>query len=298
MERYEHKLRRSVPEEEKTGGRGLRLGICLLLVAAAFCLKTFAPDTAAEWGGRVLQAIDGDLDYRAVFAAVGDFVTGKNSLEETVAVIRAIGETPEKEAEPVPVSAPEPPAAFEPSGAAEDAIRSVSLLRWEGLLPPPVEPVLAAEPPELPAADAPALPEDVWAEPPALPFAAQLPVAGEAGDGFGWRLHPLTGDTRFHYGADFAAPEGAPVAAVADGEVLVSGSSTTAGEYLILSHGDGWESRYFHCSALYVHGGDRVRKGDVIAAVGQSGQATGPHLHLELIKDGKYLDPLAVLPAA
>ena len=298
MERYEHKLRRSAPpEEEKSSGRGLRLAICLLLLAAAFCLKTFAPDTAAEWGGRVLQSIDGDLDYRAVFAAVGDFVTGKTSLEETVAVIRALRDTPEAEAEPVPVSVPEPLVDFEPSGAAEDAVRTVALIEWERGRDEAV-PVLAAEPPELPVAPEPMLPEDVWAEAPSPPFSLCRPVEGETGDGFGWRVHPLTGDTRFHYGVDFEAAEGTPVTAVADGEVLVSGSNTTAGNYLILSHGEGWESRYFHCSVLYVRGGETVRQGDLIAAVGQTGEATGPHLHFELLKDGRYLDPAAVLPAA
>ena len=107
---------------------------------------------------------------------------------------------------------------------------------------------------------------------------------------------PVTEDTRFHYGLDFAAPEGAPVYAFADGEVLVSGSSETAGNYLVLSHGEGWVSQYFHCSELYCKAGDRVSRGDVIAAVGQTGIATGPNLHFELMKDGAYVDPAPCLP--
>lgn len=307
MDRIEHKLRRgeSRPREKESSG-GLRLGVCLLIFAAAFCLKTFAPETAAELGGEVLRRIDGDLDYQAVLAAVGSFVSGENTLGETVAVIRALGSGEAgEEAAPVPVSAPNPEPVsapspetrltpgFEPSGAAEDALRTVSMLRYES----PARPVLAVEEvPELPIAPEPDLPENVSTAGETPPFPVCRPAEAEIGSAFGWRVHPVTEDTRFHYGLDFAAPEGAPVYAFSDGEVLVSGSSETAGNYLVLSHGEGWVSQYFHCSELYCEAGDRVNRGDVIAAVGQTGTATGPNLHFELLKDGAYVDPAPCLP--
>ncbi|MBO5976300.1 MAG: M23 family metallopeptidase, partial [Oscillospiraceae bacterium] len=79
--------------------------------------------------------------------------------------------------------------------------------------------------------------------------------------------------------------------AFADGHVAASGVSETAGKYLIISHGNGWTTQYFHCSEVLATGGSRVERGQVVAAVGQTGAATGPHLHFELIRDGVYHDP-------
>ena len=108
---------------------------------------------------------------------------------------------------------------------------------------------------------------------------------------FGYRLHPIENVEKFHYGMDFAANEGADIYAFADGHVAASGISETAGKYLIISHGDGWTTRYFHCDEVYATGGSRVERGQVVAAVGQTGVATGPNLHFELMCDGVYYDP-------
>ncbi len=94
-----------------------------------------------------------------------------------------------------------------------------------------------------------------------------------------------------HNGIDFAAKEGTDIHAFADGTVLEADYDNPKGNYLLIDHGNGLQSLYAHCSELYAKADDSVKKGDVIAAVGSSGYATGSHLHFELRKDGTTIDP-------
>ena len=124
-----------------------------------------------------------------------------------------------------------------------------------------------------------------------LPFDCAVPVSGLRSDGFGYRMHPILGEVKFHYGTDFAADSGDTVCAFADGTVTFAGESDSYGKYIIIAHPDGWQTLYAHCSVLYVSSGDSVECGQLIALVGSTGLATGPHLHLELTHDGTYLNP-------
>lgn len=124
-----------------------------------------------------------------------------------------------------------------------------------------------------------------------LPFDHAVPVAGYESSGFGYRVHPILGDVRFHYGTDFAAWTGEEICAFTSGTVATATYSDSFGNYVVIDHGDGWESLYAHCSALMVSAGQQVEKGEVIALVGETGLATGPHLHFELTHDGVYLNP-------
>ena len=118
------------------------------------------------------------------------------------------------------------------------------------------------------------------------------PVAGTLTSDYGYRDHPVSGDYLFHRGVDIGAVTGTPIAAFASGTVEFIGESEVSGLYVQIDHGNGVETFYAHCSALYVSQGDTVQVGDTIAAVGETGNATGPHLHFAVIKDGIYLDPL------
>jgi len=111
---------------------------------------------------------------------------------------------------------------------------------------------------------------------------------------FGLRRHPLLGFTRMHQGVDFAARQGAPVLAAADGVVTEAGRDGGYGNILRLRHADGWSTGYAHLSgyAVGLAPGTRVLKGQVIGFVGQTGLATGPHLHYEVSRDGVKLDPM------
>ena len=100
---------------------------------------------------------------------------------------------------------------------------------------------------------------------------------------------------RTHEGVDVAAPIGVAVVATADGRVVQAGPRGSLGWAVELEHADGWTSRYGHLSAVDVELGQRVGAGDALGRVGQTGRATGPHLHLELRRHGEPVDPCPVL---
>lgn len=114
-------------------------------------------------------------------------------------------------------------------------------------------------------------------------------------DPFGWRFHPISGQLDFHYGLDLAASEGASIYAVTAGTVTISDEDDSYGQYILLDHQNDFCSLYAHCSKLLVEEGDKVKRGQKIAEVGSTGEATGPHLHLEILYQNRRLDPLWVL---
>ena len=128
--------------------------------------------------------------------------------------------------------------------------------------------------------------------------AVVMPVNGRVSSSFGERVHPIYGTQGFHSGQDIAAPEGTPVYAAMDGEVIAVGVGEMSGNYVKLSHADGMETLYCHLSASNVEEGVAVRRGDVIGFVGQTGLATGPHLHFEVHIDGVKRDPAFLLEDA
>jgi murein DD-endopeptidase MepM/ murein hydrolase activator NlpD len=113
---------------------------------------------------------------------------------------------------------------------------------------------------------------------------------------FGWRRNPFTKrGSEFHSGLDLAASSGTKVRAAGGGVVTFAGYKSTWGNMIRISHGHGYVSQYAHNSLLLVNKGDRVERGQVIATVGRTGRATGPHLHFGVSKDGKWIDPLVIL---
>ena len=136
-----------------------------------------------------------------------------------------------------------------------------------------------------------ALPESVWSEAVYLDFDFCRPVSGGAASGFGYRVHPIYGDVRFHYGTDMSANQGDTIYAFLSGTVVAAQEFDGYGLTVIIDHQNGFSSLYAHCSRLDVAYGDTVNRGDAIALVGSTGNVTGPHLHFELQKDGKYLNP-------
>jgi len=121
-----------------------------------------------------------------------------------------------------------------------------------------------------------------------------LPIASGSyrlTSGFGSRLHPIRHTLDFHTGLDFAAPAGTIVRAVSDGKVITVGPGGGYGTLMKVKHSNGVESWYAHLSATNVSAGQAVSVGQPIAAVGSTGNSTGPHLHLEVRVDGKPTDP-------
>lgn len=122
----------------------------------------------------------------------------------------------------------------------------------------------------------------------------RTPINGaRLSSGYGMRHHPILGYSRMHKGVDFAAPTGTPVYAAGSGKVEYAGWNGGYGRYIRIRHNGRYKTAYAHLSrvAQGVHGGARVSQGDVIGYVGNTGQSTGPHLHYEIIKNGRKVNP-------
>ena len=125
-------------------------------------------------------------------------------------------------------------------------------------------------------------------------FIATRPVRrgeGWVSSRYGRRTDPFTGRSSWHNGFDIAGPVGTDIMAVAGGVVVFSGTNGGFGLFIEINHGNGYITRYAHCDELLVKVGDVVSSGQLIAKMGNTGRSTGPHLHLEVLKDGKSLDP-------
>ena len=114
---------------------------------------------------------------------------------------------------------------------------------------------------------------------------------GNVSSGYGWRVHPISREKSLHRGIDLAVAQGTPILAVQDGRVVSAGDAGSYGLCVVIEDDKGYQSRYAHCSSLNVSAGQEVKRGDVIAAVGSTGNSTGPHLHLEVMLNGEYLNP-------
>lgn len=130
-----------------------------------------------------------------------------------------------------------------------------------------------------------------------------LPMPAWISSVFGYRIHPITGEERFHQGTDIAAPEGTPVLAAWEGRVEIAGWLGGLGFAVVISHDNGSrETRYGHLSQILVEPGQTVSKGQPIGLVGSTGMSTGPHLHFEIWeKEGEQWivkDPTPALLAA
>lgn len=117
-------------------------------------------------------------------------------------------------------------------------------------------------------------------------------LSGYISSRFGERTDPFTGRRAFHQGIDFAGREGSDVIAVASGVVVWSGERHGYGQLVEVNHGNGYVTRYAHNSSNLVSVGDTVKRGQVIARLGDTGRATGPNLHFEVLRNGRPVDPM------
>ena len=131
---------------------------------------------------------------------------------------------------------------------------------------------------------------DAEAQAEAIP-AGRPVLSGWLSSAYGSRTDPFTGKRAWHQGVDFAGAEGVHIIAVASGVVSWSGERTGYGTLVEIAHGDGLTTRYAHNRENRVEVGDLVRQGDVIALMGNSGRSTGPHVHFEIFKHGRAVDP-------
>lgn len=124
-----------------------------------------------------------------------------------------------------------------------------------------------------------------------LVFRHPLPGARQS-SGFGWRKDPIHGRHAFHGGIDLAASQGTPVQAAESGEVIFAGDKSGYGRTVLIRHEYGYITLYGHLSKILVKKGDRVKRGIDIGRVGKTGRVTGPHLHFEILKEGRQRRPV------
>ena len=245
------------PKEKQRPNHILRvqLVLCALLVAAALGLRQGAPDAFLRWGQAFRAALEGGVE-----------LGGREELvkftEQAAATLRGGVEEVLAQLEP-----------------AADAAKSELTGAGGGQ-----------------AALWPFVPEGNSTKSYQPPFALALPVSGfSVTSDYGWRRHPITGKSDFHTGVDLAAAEGTPIRPAAEGLVLKSEYSASYGNNLVLLHTDGVTTRYCHMQYVFVRAGERVGPDTVLGTVGQTGDATGPHLHFELLFEGVRYDPADAL---
>ncbi len=134
--------------------------------------------------------------------------------------------------------------------------------------------------------------EDMVASVPAI-----MPISNKdlrrTASGWGWRIHPIYKIRKFHYGMDFTAPTGTEIYATGDGVVeVVENSMRGYGKKIIINHGFGHKSLYAHLNDFNVKKGQKVKRGEVIGFVGSTGTSTAPHLHYEVLKNNKKVNPV------
>lgn len=118
-----------------------------------------------------------------------------------------------------------------------------------------------------------------------------MPAAGRLTSGFGWRHNRLLRRREFHKGVDIANRSGTPIFAPADGVVVYEGWKNGFGRFLTIDHGYGYKTRYGHLRRIVVRMGERVRRGQIVANMGNTGFSTGPHLHYEVLVLGTHVNP-------
>lgn len=117
------------------------------------------------------------------------------------------------------------------------------------------------------------------------------PAKGWTTSKFGYRKSPFTGRKELHKGYDISAPKGTPIVATADGVINFSAKKGFMGKMVVIDHGHGMKTRYGHCSKLLKKKGAKVRRGETIALIGNTGRSTGPHVHYEVLAGGIPVNP-------
>ena len=300
--------------------RLLQLLVCLVLFLTVFIGKGVFPTKLLQVRDDILAMISSDTDFRAAFSQLGESLSdGEETLfgalgDFCIEVFGSAETQPEERSgEPVPqmTSLLTEESQFfstNPDGQELSAHYFTSdmpmvTLHTQEKPETPAEP--ASEPGKKPEAiaavgtvlmksdyDGPVLPEKYTMDQLSLgDLETAVPVLGHLNSSYGYRDHPIDGQYQFHGGVDIGGQTGDPILAFASGTVEYVGKDDSYGLYLQIDHGNGVKSFYAHCSSICVSKGQSVEIGEQIGAVGSSGSATGPHLHLELKCNGVHVDP-------
>ncbi len=262
----------------------LRVVICGAVFVSLIALKLLMPEKMTAVRGKLDAWLVRDADFASAFSAVGHAVSGEGGALDALedAYIAVFGG--EKGVEEVSGKAEVAAGALDKAGAAAEAGGEAE--RPANVAARSAEQPQAAD--ELPPRP---YPEHTDAAQHVLGFDYAAPLKGTKTSDFGWREDPVTGRETFHYGVDLAADEGTEIDCFADGTVGVVAESVELGKYLTVHHANGVMTLYAHCSRITVPSGAAVKRGEKLAEVGSTGNATGPHLHFEIHDGNTYLDP-------
>lgn len=298
-----------------------QLAACVVLFLVVFVGKGVFPERMAAVRDAITATISGNTDFRAAFASLGQSISAGEPVADTLGELwvdvfggQEITVAPPLTGESARLSAEETAFLWQPVTAEVILQRDFDPLfpRVETVAPMPQptavpQPTTAPEPTAAPTPQPTATPDVVHVDyaGEALPANATMdkytldlgetvtPVLGWVSSAYGWREHPVDGEEKFHNGVDLAVEDGTDVLAFADGVVdFIGDSPDEYGLYTQVTHADGVVTFYCHCAELVVRQGQTVKAGDVIARSGETGNATGPHLHFEIKKDGVRLNPL------
>ena len=310
-------VRRTKRPARQSEGQGDRRRLIQLLVSLALFLLVYIgrgvfPTWSAAWKSAILD----DVDFSAAFQEFGRAVSDGRSLRESLEAlgVRILGGEPEPDGpEPVGKEPVNVMLMSQTSGTGLDWLNTHGIMAGAGAgltvdePPPPAsrQPGAVNTPAAEPTRPVPvtAVPQEYSGDGAELPANVSFvfyelglpettdPVAGPVTSAFGYRDSPINGESEFHPALDIGAAEGTEIGAFADGVVEYIGESDEFGQYLRIAHANGVSSFYAHCSKLLVRKGMAVACGQTVALVGQTGKATGPHLHLTITKDNVRLDP-------
>lgn len=283
-------IRRREPENDVIASAlTTQVMLCILLLVAVFLLKKFAEplhtQIQSEYNGLVSGSAETGGTFGAFSGSGGFFASIERFLSDL---------TGEQVPPPESPALPEESNAGEPEDFAVDAEipdydylgdPQIAYTGAGGLFPVNTSGDTAS----LPA------PAGSILSPVYLGAKIKPPVTGVITSAFAYRYHPVTSESDFHTGIDIAAEEGRPILAALPGEVSEVGWSQVYGNYIVLKHATNLMTSYSHCSEIIAEKGMSVRQGERIAKVGQTGVATGPHLHFSVIVEGEFTDPYWVL---
>ena len=267
----------------ETGSGMARLTVCAVIVVLVIAASLLFPGKISAFTRNISDLVGVNADFSEAFASVGRAVSGENdvgqSLQDAFQAVFAPSEIRDMDSGNMRKSSEPDAQSVGLSAAAVDTQKEKTEEQTQEIAD--LSGLYTMQ----------SLPENASLEQRNLGFPCTTPVIGVLSSPFGWREHPTEGGTKFHYGIDLAAEKGSEIVAFADGEVFAVGESSTLGKYLIVTHAGGYRTLYAHCSEIVVKSGS-VRMGDLIARVGESGSATGAHLHFELQDGTLYLNPI------
>lgn len=275
----------------------LQLVACGMVFVLLVAAKLLLPEKMVQVNAFLTDSLQQNIDVEAVFSAVGRAFAGDADVPGAAKEVYQAVFHPE-----------EPGEALEAAVLQTPELEKIAINSLRPYREPRQEEASPDQETEAPAPEQASnlayilysqqnLPDNVSLEQAILGFDYTAPLSGTLTSDFGYREHPIEGDERFHYGVDLAADTGTAIRCFAAGSVTAVGESSSYGRYCIVSHENGYATLYAHCSRVTAVSGASVDKGEKIAEVGQTGAATGPHLHFELHRDGVYLNPIYYVAA-